>query len=74
MKYKLSDYKGGKYYIIQDEIDPNNPYDFEVGEIDEKELTDDFLKNHVENARYYGIPAYYGKNEKLIERIEMLIS
>ena len=69
MKYKLSDYKG-KYFIIQDEIDPDDFMDIECGEIDDSELTDEFLRNHVYQCIYYGIPNYIGENKELKERIK----
>ena len=69
MIFKLSDYKG-KYFVIQDFIDPEDFYDYECGEIEESAITDSWLKNHVENSIYYGIPAYLGDNEELKGRIK----
>ncbi len=68
MKYKLSNYKG-KHYVIQDEL---WEMDYGIDEIEDKELTDEFLKSHIEACNYYGIPAYIGKNKKLHKKIERL--
>ena len=67
MKKKI-DYKG-KYFILQDEAGES---DFKVGEIDDRKITDDFLKEHIARCNYYGIPPYLGNDEKLKERIEKL--
>ena len=74
MKYKLSDYKG-KHFILQDELDPDDPYDvpfFPLSEIDDKDITDEWLQEHVNACIWYGIPAYNGNNKKLHERINKL--
>lgn len=69
--YKMSDYKG-KHFVLQDTIDPDSPFDFEIGEIKESEITDAWLREHVEASIYYGIPAAITKDELLNKRIEKL--
>lgn len=69
--FKLSDYKG-KYFVIQDYIDPDDWHDVECGEMREDEITDEFLRGHVEQCQYYGIPAYFGKDKKLNKRIGII--
>ena len=69
--FKKSDYKG-KYFVLQDSIDPDDWMDIEVGEIEEDEITDEWLQSHVEACIYYGIPAYIGADKKLNERINKL--
>ena len=69
MTYKLVDYKG-KYYVIQDRIDPDDWFDIECGEITDEQLTDEFLKGHVAECLYFGIPAYSGDNKELQGRID----
>ena len=71
MKYHLIDYKGGKYYMIADKIDDDG-FDFSVGTITDEKLTDNFLREHVDACRYYGIPPYIGRNKELTDRIEKL--
>lgn len=68
MKYKV-DYKG-KHYILQDEL--YEDMDYEVGKMDDHEITDDFLKGHIEACNYYGIPAYLGMDKSLRKRIKKL--
>jgi hypothetical protein len=65
---KQVDYKG-KYFILQDELDDKYGMDFEIGEMKEEDITDEFLKYHCNNCIYYGIPAYIGKNQELKDRI-----
>ena len=66
--FKKIDYKG-KHFILQDEI-MDDMYDYEIGEMNEKEITDDFLKDHVQDCNYYGIPAYVGEDKNLIQAIK----
>lgn len=67
MKF-LIDYKG-KYFIIADSIDEN---EMSVGTIEDEEITDEFLKDHIELCQHYGIPPYIGYDENLEERINYL--
>jgi hypothetical protein len=67
--YKLCDYKG-KHFIIQDELDDD---DYDAGEIEKSAVMDDgWLRTHVENCLYFGIPAYFGKDKELKDRINKL--
>jgi len=68
MLYK-SDYKG-KYFVLDDE--PDEMYGY-YDTMEESELTDDFLAEHVDVCMYYGIPPYCGKDKELHERINKLI-
>lgn len=68
--YALIDYKG-KWEIIQDKIEED--YDIVVGYIEEQDITDDYLENHVTSCIYYGIPPYIGSDEKLKDRINKLL-
>ena len=70
MKLNQIDYKG-KYFFLQDMDYELDTMDFIIGTIDKASLTDDFLKAHVEQCRYYGIPAYIGSNKELRKRIEL---
>jgi hypothetical protein len=62
-----SDYKG-KWFVLQDE-------DFDLEwvhprpEINVEYVMNEGLYEHVENCRYYGIPAYLGKDKTLKTRI-----
>ena len=61
-KFHLVDYKG-KFNIICDELDE---MDYPVGEITRKEAIDvNEASWRNENARYYGVPAYIGKDKEL---------
>ena len=71
MKYQQLDYKG-KYFVLQDSEAELDHMDYPIGEMDDKEITDGFLQGHVQNCRYYGIPAYFGKNKDLHRRIDKL--
>jgi len=70
------DYKG-KYFILQDKelVDDAGVREFMygedivIGEMKEEEITDEFLKYHVNACNYYGIPAYLGSNKELKDRI-----
>lgn len=66
MNYKLVGYKG-KHFIIVDECEDDQ---FQAGEISDEEITDKYLKNHIEKCHYYGIPIYIGKNKDLKRRIQ----
>ena len=68
MKYFLVGYKG-KHFVIQDKEDYLS---LTYGTITDKELTEDYLKAHVSNCIYYGIPAYIGSNNILNKRIDNL--
>ncbi len=70
---KKIDYKG-KYFILQDKLhdDDEGYMDFEIGEMKDDEITDEFLKGHISNCDYYGIPPYVGCNEDLKARIHRL--
>lgn len=70
MKYKMIDYKG-KYFILQDKVH-DECYDFEIGEMEDEEITDEFLHQHVLDCIYYGIPAYIGENKELAAKIDAL--
>ena len=62
MKFKLVDYKG-KHYIIQDKL---YDLDYEIGEIEKEKAIDKiFSEIHISNCKYYGIPAYIGKDEDM---------
>ena len=41
--------------------------------MEDQEITDEFLKEHVDTCVYYGIPAYIGKDAALNERIDKLL-
>jgi len=63
-KFNRIDYKG-KYFIIEDK-NMYDAMDFIVGTIEKSEtLKEDFIINHKENCRYYGIPPYIGKDKDL---------
>lgn len=70
-EYIMNNYKG-KYFMLCDKIDEDDYMGFEIGRMREDEITDEFLKEHVDACIYYGIPAYYGKDKKLAKRIERL--
>ena len=65
---KKIDYKG-KYFMLQDDSYYLGDMDFEIGTMEDEEITDDFLKIHVINCNYYGIPPYIGDNKHLKEKI-----
>ena len=67
MKKLKIDYKG-KWFVLQDEV-WDDAFETEIGEIDDEDITDEFLEEHIENCMYYGIPEYVGKDENLIKRI-----
>lgn len=72
MSKKMIDYKG-KYFMLQDTVDTDSEWgwmDIEIGEMDDKDITDEFLKVHIENCIYYGIPSYIGEDKELINRID----
>jgi hypothetical protein len=71
MVKKKCDYKG-KWFILQDTIDEDDWMDVEIGEMDDPEITDEFLEEHVNTCIYYGIPAYIGNDKELKERINNL--
>jgi capsid portal protein len=61
-KFKLVDYKG-KWFVIKDK---EEELDYVYGEITKEEaLEEDFVAKHKENCKYYGIPAYIGKDKEL---------
>ena len=68
MKYKLADYKS-KYFVIQDELEDEDYPFFPTKEMSHEDMTNEFLKEHVKNANYYGIPAYVGDDKQLQGRI-----
>ena len=68
--YKI-DYKG-KYFMLQDEDIPLDDMDFVIGKMTKEQITEGFLRNHVENCNYYGIPAYIGYDKMLKARIEAI--
>ena len=59
-KFLLSNYKG-KFDIICDKYDD---MDIPCGEITREQAIED-AKWRKENARYYGVPAYIGKDKEL---------
>lgn len=68
------DYKG-KWFILQDKDrfdEDGYGMDYSIGEIDIDDISDEFLEDHVENCMYYGIPAYLGNNEELLDRIKII--
>ena len=67
MKYFMNNYKG-KHFVLCDE--PDDIYG-DIGTIDDKDITDMFLENHVEQCLWYGIPEYIGNNKELHKRIEL---
>jgi len=69
-KIVASDYKG-KWFVLQDE-DVEDEYDLVRDEIDVHWVMGEGLQEHVENCRYYGIPAYIGKNEELKAKIKKI--
>lgn len=61
------DYKS-KHFVIQDEdmlgdFDGIDPY------VDVDKVIEHHLFAHVSDCRYYGIPAYHGKDEELKKKI-----
>lgn len=70
MKHKV-DYKS-KYFIIMDDerIDPD--YDYIIEEMKDEHITDTFLERHVDACSHYGIPAYSGNDQALLDRIEKI--
>lgn len=62
--FKLVDYKG-KYDIVYDP-DRVDDMDYVIGEITRADVIAD-AANRKEASRYYGIPAYVGKDEALIK-------
>ena len=67
MKY-LNDYKS-KHFVLADEDDEMFG---SVGTIEDDDITDTFLKDHIEACMYYGIPSYTGSDGVLRERIEAM--
>ena len=64
------DYKG-KWFVLQDlDIEDEYGMDFIIDQIESDNLTESELIEHIENCNYYGIPAYIGNNEKLIDRLK----
>ena len=70
MKYILIDYKGKHDILATSDYELDLFMDYKTGEIDEKDITDSWLKNHVDASIYYGVPALLGRNEALDKRIE----
>jgi len=68
MKIIADDYKG-KWFILQDE---NIPANFTRKEINTEYVMNEGLMEHVENCLYYGIPAYIGQDQELLDKIEIL--
>lgn len=66
MTYYKIDYKG-KHFILSDTVDDD---DFDVGKMDDEDISDEWLMDHVGVCVYFGIPAYIGKNKILRERVE----
>lgn len=67
MKINLLDYKG-KHYIYQDADIFLDGMDWVEDTIDDvNNVTDEDYKEHYWTSRYYGIPAYIGKDERLNE-------
>ena len=69
MKIIASDYKG-KWFVLQDE-DIEDDFSMEA-HYDVDYYTGEGLREHVENCRYYGIPAYIGADKDLHARIEAI--
>jgi len=65
---KKIDYKG-KHFVICDDNCVDD-IDFVTGDIRHDELTEEFLRGHVELCMYYGIPPYVGDNEDILEKIQ----
>jgi len=64
MKFKLADYKG-KHFVIVDEL---GELDFLAGEIDKEQALDkDFIKAHRASCDHYGIPCYVGNDDDMKE-------
>jgi hypothetical protein len=63
-----SDYKG-KWFVLQDE-DFDDDWADPRPEINVEYVMNEGLYEHVQNCRYYGIPAYLGTDEKLKMRIK----
>ena len=68
----MVDYKGGKYFILQDELDEDG-FDVEIGTMMEEDITDEFLTGHVDTCVYYGIPPVITLDEKLNARVNKLL-
>jgi hypothetical protein len=65
MKINVIDYKG-KHYTYQDvDIALNPTFDWVENVIESDDITDEQFKEHHNMCRYYGIPAYYGRDERL---------
>lgn len=62
--------KTGNWYVLADEphVEFNTRKAKSVGQVDERELTQDFLDYHAEQCLLYRIPMYFGYNEELDER------
>ena len=67
-KIIASDYKG-KWFVLEDE---DNSFGYERKEINVDWVMGEGLQDHVENCRYYGIPAYTGSDKDLNEKIEKI--
>lgn len=59
----------GKWFTLADKSQED---DFEAPYIDVSWAIGDGLPEHVQNCRYYGIPAYIGDNADLTAKIEKL--
>ena len=59
-----SDYKG-KWFVLED----GDPAHNECPEVNLEYVLGVGLSDHVENCRYYGIPAYIGSDSALNEKI-----
>ena len=49
-------------------------FDIEIGTMKENEITDDFLKGHVDACIYYGIPPVITSDKKLNARVNKLLN
>ena len=65
MKKVAESYKGKHFVIVDEDMSDGfiDPY------IDVERVIADNLEGHVSDCRYYGIPAYLGKDQSLHKRI-----
>ena len=65
MKLNKIDYKG-KYYILQDSDIEIEEMESVIGTMTKEEaMKPEFVKDHIEDCYYYGIPAYLGNDPEL---------
>lgn len=69
---KALNYKGKHFILADDDVEEDwEGLDLYV-DADKVSSKETLLRSHVEACRYYGIPAYIGKNTELKARIETI--